>query len=62
MHPDLKSKKPTIDDYWKGMVENIKIFSSDHNPLVQVRWFWGKKDIEKTLVGMRVDSKLRRYV
>jgi hypothetical protein len=61
VHPDLKDKKPTLDDYWKGMVENIRIFSPDDNPLVQVRWFWAKKDIEEALRGMRVDRNLRRY-
>jgi hypothetical protein len=44
------------------MVENIKTLPSFHHALIQVRWFWAKKDIEKVLVGMRVDRNLRRYV
>lgn len=62
VHPDLKDEKPTLDDYWKGMVENIRIYSDDDNPLVQVRWFWTKDNIKEALRGMRVDPKLHRYV
>ena len=51
-------KRPYLDAYWKGMVNKIKSLPSQPDALVEVRWFWGREDIEGLIEGLQVDPKL----
>jgi hypothetical protein len=57
-----RRKRNPQDEYWKGLVTEIKTLTSASGPdaLVKVRWFWSKKDIASTIKGVKVDPKLKR--
>lgn len=57
-----RHKHNPLDEYWKGLVTEIKTLTSRLDALVMVRWFWAKRDIESAIKGVRmVDPKLKRY-
>lgn len=53
VHEDIENKSSrTLDDYWKGKIENIQIhptLPSLKNILLKVRWFWSKQDVQKQM-------------
>lgn len=52
-----------MNEYWKGLVTEIKTLTSRPDALVKVRWFWGKKDITSAIEDIEhtVDPKLKRW-
>jgi hypothetical protein len=48
-----------LDDYWKGLVVGMKVLPSQVDALVQVRWYWSKSDIEASIIGIKVDRRLK---
>ena len=53
VHEEIENKSSrTLDDYWKGTIENIKIhptLPSLKNILLKVRWFWSKEDVQEQM-------------
>jgi len=49
-----------MDEYWKGLVTEIKTLTSQPDALVKVRWFWSKEDIIAAIEDAMVDPKLER--
>lgn len=65
VHQDIENKASrTLDDYWKGKIENIKIhptLPSSKNILLKVRWFWSRKDVQKQMKG-KLSRNLSLYI
>jgi hypothetical protein len=49
-----------MDEYWKGLVTEIKTLTSRPDALVKVCWFWSKKDIIAEIEDAMIDPKLKR--
>jgi len=49
-----------MDAYWKGLVTQIKTLTSHPDALVNVCWFWEKKDIVSAVEGLTVDPELTK--
>jgi hypothetical protein len=60
MHEGAKYKQGVLlsrHELWKGIVEGIRTLPSHiHNePLVNVRWFWSKSDIEAQFLNEEIE-------
>jgi hypothetical protein len=59
--PTGAAQKPRyINEYWKGIILGMKMLPFCKDVLVNVLWFWSRKDIEKDIEDMNAPKDLKR--